>query len=351
MSGLLGGVLPAIYSQADRAKRYLGGLLSDPVGRMQQAGGQAVDDLTKIGLLGEQAFNDPRNPMKLQNNAAARQLVDTYLNSVMNFAPVGMTVKGPQAEALETARKNAVKMLGLPENNTPMDRARALGFVDDAYHGTSKEFQAFDTNAGLGKTSGTGAFFSNNPGVASTYASPEGGMVMPTLLRVDSPVMVEANGQNWNYLKSNTKVKAPKITVADKEGDQLMSDLFGISDPTMVNKKAFSKTVSKLFPDSFKYEDAVTTDDLARWANKEGYGAMVFNQIRDRGPTGRFATDASALPSTNTVIFNPANVRSRFAAFDPARINENDLLGRADPRLLALIGLGAGGAAYYGSDK
>lgn len=92
MSGLLGGVLPAIYSQADRAKRYLGGLLSDPVGRMQQAGGQAVDDLSKLGLLSEQAFNDPRNPMKLQDNAAARQLTDTYMNSVLNFAPVGMHV-------------------------------------------------------------------------------------------------------------------------------------------------------------------------------------------------------------------------------------------------------------------
>jgi len=93
MSGLLGGVLPAIFSQADRAKRYIGGLLADPVGRMQQAGGQAVDDLSKLGLLSEQAFNDPRNPMKLQDNAAARQLTDTYLNSVMNFAPVGVTRK------------------------------------------------------------------------------------------------------------------------------------------------------------------------------------------------------------------------------------------------------------------
>lgn len=92
MSGLLGGVLPAIYSQADRAKRYLGGLLADPVGRMEQAAGQAQADLSKLGLLSEQAFSDPKNPMKLQDNAAARQLVDTYLNSVMNFAPVGMHV-------------------------------------------------------------------------------------------------------------------------------------------------------------------------------------------------------------------------------------------------------------------
>lgn len=100
MSGLLSGVLPTIFSQADRAKRYIGGLLSDPVGRMQQSGGQAVDDLTKIGLLTEQAFTDPKNPMRPTDNAAYRQLVDTYLNSVMNFAPAGVVTGGPMAAQL-----------------------------------------------------------------------------------------------------------------------------------------------------------------------------------------------------------------------------------------------------------
>lgn len=110
MSGLLGGVLPAIFSQADRAKRYIGGLLADPVGRMQQAGGQAVDDLSKLGLLSEQAFNDPRNPMKLQDNAAARQLTDTYLNSVLNFAPVGMFV-GPKSATWDKAAADKAQAL------------------------------------------------------------------------------------------------------------------------------------------------------------------------------------------------------------------------------------------------
>lgn len=110
MSGLLGGVLPTIFSQADRAKRYLGGLLSDPIGRLEQAGGQAKDDLTKIGLLSEQAFNDPKNPMKLQDNAAARQLVDTYLNSVLNFAPVGMFV-GPKSATWDKAASERAQAL------------------------------------------------------------------------------------------------------------------------------------------------------------------------------------------------------------------------------------------------
>lgn len=110
MSGLLGGVLPTIFSQADRAKRYLGGLLSDPIGRLEQAGGQAKDDLTKIGLLSEQAFNDPKNPMKLQDNAAARQLVDTYLSSVLNFAPAGMFV-GPKSATWDKAAAQKAQAL------------------------------------------------------------------------------------------------------------------------------------------------------------------------------------------------------------------------------------------------
>lgn len=50
-------------------------------------------------------------------------------------------------------------------------------------------------------------------------------------------------------------------------------------------------------------------------------------------------------------VYNPSRIRSRFAAFDPARINENDLLGRADPYLLGLLGAGAGGAAYLNRDQ
>jgi hypothetical protein len=51
------------------------------------------------------------------------------------------------------------------------------------------------------------------------------------------------------------------------------------------------------------------------------------------------------------VLFEPNQLRSRFAAFDPARIKEADLLGRVDLRLLGLLGIGAGGGAYMASDK
>ena len=88
-------------------------------------------------------------------------------------------------------------------------------------------------------------------------------------------------------------------------------------------------------------------------------GMQVTGEIGDytesKGvPMLKFLPDPET--GTNTfVIQNPANVRSRFAAFDPARVNENDLLGRADPRLLGLMGVlgtgGLGGAYLYNQDK
>ncbi len=217
--------------------------------------------------------------------------------------------------------------LGLPAGNTPMDRARAMGFdVDNpVYHGTGADFPNFRGST-TGKTSGSGVFFTENPSVASTYASSNGGSVIPAMLRTESPVQVSTNGANWNRIKKDAKVNAPRITVADAEGDKLMAELFGDSSPVSIQKKAFKKTVGNLFPEDFKYDDHISTDDLARWANKEGYDSISFDSIKDRGPSGVFANTESALPSKNTAAFDPKNIRSRFAAFDPMRRNESDLL-------------------------
>lgn len=91
MPGLLSDVLPFVYSQGNRAKRYIGGLLSDPVAELQQTAGKAVDDLNAVGRLTNQAI-DPRNPAKIVNRQAFNQLAEQYMNSMLNFAPVGATV-------------------------------------------------------------------------------------------------------------------------------------------------------------------------------------------------------------------------------------------------------------------
>jgi hypothetical protein len=54
------------------------------------------------------------------------------------------------------------------------------------------------------------------------------------------------------------------------------------------------------------------------------------------------------------VTKDPSQIRSRFAAFDPARAHEADLLGNATPEMLAYLAAlsGAGvGAAYLNKDN
>ena len=156
--------------------------------------------------------------------------------------------------------------LGLAPDNTDMDRARALGFdVDNPmYHGTNQDINEFLTS-GKGKTTNSGAFFTDNPSVASTYSDSKTGVLYPVLLKNGEVVNVEANGSNWNWLKKNIKITSEKT----KE------------------RKAINKNLGKLFADDFKYNDALSTDDLASWAKSQGFDSIKFNQVKDRGPPYR----------------------------------------------------------------
>jgi hypothetical protein len=95
---------------------------------------------------------------------AARKIVDALTN---------------QQLANEVARQNAVKMLGLPETNTAMDRAKAMGFERGWYHGTTGDIKQFSPEF-LGETTGASsakkAYF-----MASDPVNP------PEHMRVKSP--------------------------------------------------------------------------------------------------------------------------------------------------------------------
>jgi hypothetical protein len=57
-----------------------------------------------------------------------------------------------------------------------------------------------------------------------------------------------------------------------------------------------------------------------------------------------YVNDVEAAGSTS-YIAPPQNIRSRFAAFDPFRRNDADLLGNINPTLLGAMGVGSTGAA------
>lgn len=85
MSGLLGGVLPWVYSQGDTAKRKLRGLLDDPLGTLQQTVGHANDRAGGLLDLTRQAGAEPGF------GPATRKLGGLLGDA---YSPVGMVV-GP----------------------------------------------------------------------------------------------------------------------------------------------------------------------------------------------------------------------------------------------------------------
>ena len=92
MAGLLGGVLPAIYSGADQLKRQVYGLLTNPQEIAQRAGQSLLQSHNERQALMSQAFGDPTNPTKVTNPQALSQLGSDVLAGELGFAPVGMFI-------------------------------------------------------------------------------------------------------------------------------------------------------------------------------------------------------------------------------------------------------------------
>jgi len=281
------------------------------------------------------SFDKKMNPLSDQGEMSKNKALTEFFKTIKPNKYGNSTPKRPLTEfeqAHLTAQRNAALPvnqggLGLPADNTAMDRARAMGFdVDNrAYHGTKADIVEFSKKHNSGKTTGSGSFFTDNPSVAATYTGVNGGNTIPVFLRSPEPLNIDVKGGNWSYLKKDLKVNADEI----------------------YEQKKINKTLGKLLPDAYKYEDAITTDDLARWANNKGYSSVNFKDVKDRGGEGAFANAQSELPSNNTAIFADHNIRSVNAAFDPKNKWSSKILAQS-----AKFAPTAGIAAYlYGQQN
>jgi len=230
----------------------------------------------------------------------------------------------------ERARRKAVELLGLPEGNTAADRAAAMGFDTDAYHGTNREFSEFDAlmrGAKTGAPSARKAEFSvSDPEVSNTYVSLHNVHPYPW-----EPVPVYKdlvdNPQAFAEFNAAT-TKEEKFRVLEKYG---MNYGGGKVLPLKLN-------LGKQRVVDYKgawYRDTSYNDEIKR-AKKAGKDSVVFKNTYDPGPHQGYRPESDVFAT-----FNPANIRSRFAAFDPARRNEADLLAGLLPYAIpaGLLGL------------
>lgn len=168
------------------------------------------------------------------------------------------------------------------------------------YHGTGKDFGGvFNTQGGTGKTFDTGAFFTASTDVADSYTNGSAPNVAPVYLNLTNPLVVEVDGANWDRIPQKSKVLLPAIG----KGKEKRSN------------------VRNLFKGEWDYpDDTAATDDIARWARKQGYDGVIFRGVVDRGPSGAFDAESARKPADMFVAFRPEQIKSAIGnngQFDP----------------------------------
>lgn len=194
-----------------------------------------------------------------------------------------------------TAQRNAALPvsqggLGLAPDNTAMDRARAMGFdVDNpVYHGTDKAFDEFKN---------TPNFFSENKNIAEQF-----GKSKEYLLK---------KGDNQFIINQGNLTREQRDYFNNLEGrlfdeddlDSFSSDYEGLSD---------SMEWGNTYKDAGKSAQYAVINAI----KKDKYTHLVMPD---------FHNDGGDMVS---VSFDPKNIRSRFAAFDPMKRDSANLLAQ-----------------------
>ena len=220
----------------------------------------------------------PADLVKLAKSAKSGKKVASGLSAASEAAtisnmqqagalPLPKLINTPQSAALKLAQERAALPvskggLGLPKNNTPAQRAKAMGFDIETYHGTdAPNIESFDPKR---TKIIEGVFSAFHPRTASLYAE-------------------EAANKGRAGLES-----APNVM------------------PLLLNSEAHVQMPS---------------------FNKE-----MIDSFRNSGYAGVKRPEAGV-----AVTFDPAQIRSRFAAFDPFRkdVATATAMGVAAPDLLA----------------
>jgi hypothetical protein len=267
------------------------------------------------------------------------ELVETFLKELNK--PAKAAVKAaPQDEALRLAQQRAALPpaqggLGLPANNTPMQRAKALKYVDEGFH----ETEGANIEKGLSKfdVKRVGAAASDQQTPYAMFIKPHpAGIGVARKNPAQMPVLIKSNLTDENilrpfadrnelqqYLNEFPEIKESTKAVRDldkkmadhieeltKKADQLDAEgkteeadkiysLMGSDSPLM---KDFDARTHEL---AAKAKDQIT--DLFK---SQGIGTVGLTN--DTGALGR--------KTITDMVLNPnENVRSRFAAFDPWR--------------------------------
>ena len=197
-----------------------------------------------------------------------------------------------------------------------MQRASDQGYLPETvYHGTAADITEFKprqyggsvTKANSAKM---GTWFSDNPDVSAGYAK-MAGEDMPVQVLIDASNKAERAGQ-WdkaNELMGQAEKLEQSGVLIDGGGQNIMparirGNLFEID--------AEGATMGDL-DDSQLYK-------WSREAKKQGFDGLKIKNFSDNADYGTYT------PANHYLIFDPKNIRSTNAEFDPTKADSSDLL-------------------------
>lgn len=214
-----------------------------------------------------------------------------------------------------------------------MQRAQEQGFDTDVYHGTAGDFSSFTQTGSNTKARSAkeAVWLTDDPNVANGYAR-MAAEDAPVQKLIDDSRAAELDG-NWD--------RAHELTVQaeELEGSGSLIDAGG---QNVIPAKIRSANLMEIDAEGATMSD-LDESQLYQWsqeAKAQGYEGLKINNFSDNADWGEYR------PATHYAIFDPANIRSTSAAFDPANAGKNDLLGNATPEALAATAM-AGAAATF----
>jgi hypothetical protein len=334
--------LESVIKDARGRKVYWDGFTSESI---QSDKARAIyDRLKAAGIPFEKnVFKDrSKNALSLTQEQLLNINFDQVRNNLIKSAAKKQFSQAPQAEALALAQQRAALPveqygLGLPANNTPAQRARAMKFEDRGFHETEGAnieggLLSFDPRR-------VGAAASDEQTPYAMFVKPHGaGIGIAKNNPAQMPLMVKTNLTDENIMRSfgnrdelqqylNQFPDIKQATQAVRDLDNKMANYMKGIEKKADNLYAEGKTkeADKLldslnFDSNLLKEFDARTNELAAISKKKITDLFNSQQVgtvaldRDAGAFGR---------STMTeMVLNPAeNVRSRFAAFDPFRRN------------------------------
>ena len=233
------------------------------------------------------------------------------------------TPKGAAKGSPTRASKLDATIAELEKRGLPMDadrrmaRAKEQGYVPDLYHGTASDVSAFDKQLFGSSTKAAGAsraaWLVDDPRTAAGYAEHAAGRPVRELLDKSATyerLAQKSNDPHWWDKQDEAARMAEELDASGGAGQNVM--------PLMARGNLMAHDFS-----GAEYTDVAK--DIARMikeAEARGYdGLKLLNLADDVASNGR--------PATHYAIFDPKNIRSKFAQFDPNNLNSPNLLAGA----------------------